>query len=80
MSDPATPGLLILGKEYIIAAFAGIGAVTLWILRRIGALESKCVHRDEFNKTVTSLRRNINEGNQSTHERLDRLLERLADK
>ena len=79
MTEPATPGLLYLSKDYILAALAGAGAVTLWMLRRIGALESSRVGRDEFNATVSGLRHRIDDGNRSTHERLDRVLERLAE-
>jgi hypothetical protein len=49
-------------------------------IRRIDAMEENAIKKEDYNKTVESLRREIAEGNKSTHSRLDQLMLFLAKK
>jgi len=87
--------LLELVKDYVVGLGIFILSLFGWQMRRnqsrIDDLEKSAVPRTEFNDTVQSLRTRItdsertltdriNAGNRGTHERLDRMLEIIANK
>jgi len=83
MSDPVMEITTIV-KDVALWLAAALFGILGYQLRsntkRIDEVEKTYVAREEFNDTVTSIRTEIKEGNRGTHERLDRVLERMADK